>query len=142
VAAVAGLVVANAQGATAPSTLSFVPQNQSREFLTAAGSSGAYPGRLQPGDRILSQDALLQRGHSVGYDDELCTVGLYSHFLCQATVVLPGQGQVQVSWLLLHWPNGYTGIVDGGTGHFANAKGTFTYAPEPNGTAKITVSLK
>jgi hypothetical protein len=138
-AAVAALFVATAQGARTPSTLSFVAQNQGREFLTAAGSSSVWPGRLQPGDRILSRDALLRGGHSVGYGDELCTVTVDDHFLCQVMVVLPSAGQLQVSWLELHWPNGYTGVIDGGTGHFANAKGTFTYTQEPNGTAKITV---
>jgi hypothetical protein len=140
-AAVAALFVATARGA-GPSTLSFAPQNQGREYLTAAGSSSVFPGRLQPGDRILSRDSLLQGGHSVGYADEVCTTTVDNHFLCQVMVVLPGQGQVQASWLLLHWPDGYTGVIDGGTGHFANARGTFTYSPEPNGTAKIAVRLK
>jgi hypothetical protein len=141
-AAVAALFVAAAQGAGTPTTLSFVAQNQGREFLTAAGPSSVWPGRLQPGDRILSRDALLQRDHSVGYGDELCTVTVDNHFLCQVMVVLPGEGQIQVSWLELHWPDGYTGVIDGGTGHFANAKGTFTYTQAPNGIAKITVRLK
>jgi hypothetical protein len=143
VAAVAALFVANAQGARTPSTLSFVGgPNQGREFLTAAGSSSVFPGRLQPGDRILSRDTFLQGSHSVGYDDEVCTMTVDNHFLCQIMVVLPGQGQVQASWLLLQWPDGYTGVINGGTGHFANAAGTFTYTPQPNGTAKITIKLK
>ena len=143
VAAVAALFVANAQGAGTPSTLSFVAgPNQGREFVTATGSSTVFPGRLHPGDRIIARDTLVQRGHLVGYDDEVCTMTVDSHFLCQVMVVLPGQGQLQATWLLLHYPDGYTGVIDGGTGHFANARGTFTYAPKPSGTATITVGLK
>lgn len=144
-AAGAAPVVANAQGAGTPSALRFVEgPNQGREFLTPAGSSGVFPGRLQPGDRILSRDTLLRRqgGRLVGYDDEVCTMTVDDHFLCQMIAVIRGQGEIHASWLLLHWPDGFTGVIDGGTGRFANARGTFTYAPESNGSGKITIRLK
>lgn len=143
IAAVAALFVANAQAARRPSTLRFIDgPNQGRQFLTAAGASSVYPGRLQPGDRILSRDTFLHEGHLVGYDDEVCTVTVDDHFLCQIMAELRGRGQIHASWLLLHWPDGFTGVIDGGTGHFANAAGTFTYTPEPNGPAKITIRLR
>jgi hypothetical protein len=136
-AAVAAQFVATAQGAGTPSRLSFVVQNHARIYLTPAGSTSVFPGQLLPGDRILSRDSLLQGARSVGYDDELCTVTLDNQELCQATVVLPGKGQIQASWLF-RWPSNYTAVIDGGTGAFVHASGQFTGATLRNGQFRIT----
>jgi hypothetical protein len=140
-AAVASLLVATAQGAGTASTLSFVVQNQGREYLTTAGSSSLSPGRLLPGDRILSHDSLLQGGRTFGYDDELCTVTIDNQDLCQVMVALPGKGQIQASWLF-RWPSNFTGVIDGGTGAFAHASGQFTGTTLRNGQFRIAVVLR
>jgi hypothetical protein len=142
VAAVAVVSAATAQGARTPSTLSFVVENNDTVYVTAAGSTSVFPGRLQTGDRILSRDSLLQGARSIGYDNELCTVTFDNHDLCQVMLVLPGKGQIQASWLWTHWPSNFTGVIDGGTGAFAPATGQFTATALRNGTLKITATLR
>jgi hypothetical protein len=140
-ATAAVLSVPAARGAGTPSTLSFVVQNRGTDYVTAAGSTNVFPGRLQPGDRILSRDALIQGTRSIGYDDELCTVTVDNHELCQVALVLPGRGQIQASWLWIRWPSSFTGVIDGGTGAFAHARGQFTATGLRNGGLRITATL-
>jgi hypothetical protein len=134
--------VSTALGATVAPTLSFVARNRGLEFVTASGSTSVYPGHLHIGDRIFSRDALVQGARSVGYDNELCTVTFDNHELCQVTLVLPGQGQIQASWLWTDWPSGFTGVIDGGTGSFATAKGQFTATLLQGGALKISATLR
>jgi hypothetical protein len=140
-AAVAAVFIATAQAAGAPATLTFVAQNRGIEYLTAAGSTSVFPGRLQAGDRILARDSLLRGARSIGYDDELCTVTLDNHDLWQVILVLPGKGQIQASWLWIRWPSTFTGVIDGGTGTFAHATGQFTATVLRNGQLRITAAL-
>jgi hypothetical protein len=140
-AAAAALFTTTAQGTGTPSTLSFLVQNRGTEYITAAGSTSVFPGRLQAGDRILTRDALLQGGRSIGYDNELCTVTFDSHDLCQVVLVVPGKGQIQASWLWIRWPSNFSGVIDGGTGAFADASGQFTATVLPKGALRITATL-
>jgi hypothetical protein len=139
--AAAAVFVSTALAARPTPTLSVVAHSRGLEFVTAAGSTSVYPGHLQIGDRIFSRDALTQDTRSVGYDNELCTVTFDNHELCQATVVLSGQGQIQASWLWTDWPSRFTGVIDGGTGTFAHAKGEFTATPLAAGALKLTATL-
>jgi hypothetical protein len=141
-AAVAALFTATAHGDGTASTLTFVVENHGTQYVTAAGSTSVFPGRLQPGDRILTRDSLLQGARSIGYDNELCTVTLENHDLCQVMLVLPGKGQIQASWLWIRWPSNFTGVIDGGTGAFAHAGGQFTATVLRNGALKITATLR
>ena len=143
IASVAGAAVfgSTALGAGPKPTLAFVAYNRGLEFVTASGSTSVYPGKLQIGDRIFARDALMQGTSSVGYDNELCTVTFDSHELCRVTVVLPGQGQIEASWLWTDWPSGFSGAIDGGTGTFAGARGEFTLTPLAGGGARLTVTL-
>jgi hypothetical protein len=141
VATAAAVFVSTALGARPQRTLSFVAHNQGLEFVTASGSTAVYPGQLQIGDRIFARDALTQGNDSVGYDNELCTVTFDGHEICQTTVVLPGQGQIQVNWLWTDWPSGFTGVIDGGTGTFAHAHGEFTATPLAGGAVEFTATL-
>jgi ABC-type transport system substrate-binding protein len=130
-----------ALGARSQPTLSLVLHNRGLEFVTSSGATTVYPGHLQVGDRILARDALTQGKRSVGYDDELCTVTVDNHELCQDTVVLPGKGQIEANWLWTDWPSGFTGAIDGGTGTFAHAKGEFTATPLAGGALKLTATF-
>ncbi len=141
-AAGAAVWASTALGAAVSPTLSFVVRNRGLEFVTASGSTSVYPGHLQIGDRIFSRDALVQGTRSVGYDNELCTVTFDNHELCQVTVVLPGRGQIQADWLWTDWPSGFTGVIDGGTGSFAAAKGQFRGTALQDGALKISVTLR
>jgi len=141
-AVVAALSSATAIGAGAASTFSFLVHNQGTEYVTAAGPTSAYPGRLQIGDRILTRDSLQQGTRSIGYDNELCTVTFDYHDLCQATLALPGKGQIQASWLWIHWPSSFTGVIDGGTGTFSHAKGQFKATILDSSTLRVTATLR
>ena len=58
-----------------------------------------------------------------------------------AQLFQPGKGQIQASWLF-RWPSNYTGVVDGGTGTFAHAKGQVTGTTLRNGQFRITATLR
>lgn len=147
-AAAAALFGGTAQGAGTGSTLSFLVQNHGTQYVTSAGSTSVFPGRLQTGDRIFSRDSLLKRGRSIGYDNELCTVTFDDNDLCQVSLVLPVKGQIQASWLWIdrnasaYGPSHFTGVVDGGTGTFANAKGQFSATLLPSGELEIATTLR
>jgi hypothetical protein len=147
-AATVALFVGTAQGAGAGSTLGFVVHNHGTEYVTAAGSTSVFPGRLQTGDRIFSRDLLLERGRSIGYDNEICTVTFDNNDLCQTILVLPGKGQIQASWLWIgrnastYGPPDFSGVIDGGTGTFAHAKGQFSASLLPSGTLKFAATLR
>ena len=117
-------------------------QNKGTEYVTAAGSTSVFPGRLQTGDRILSRDSLLQGARSIGYDNELCTVTFDNNDLCQVMVVLPGKGQIQASWLWIRWLSNFSGVIDGGTGAFADARGQFMSRRLRNGALSITATSR
>jgi hypothetical protein len=141
VAAAAAVYVSTALGARPRPTLSFVAHNNGLEFVTASGSTSGYPGALQIGDRIFSRDVLTQGTSSVGYGNELCTVTFEGHEICQVTVVLAGQGEIEANWLWTDWPSGFTGVIDGGTGAFAHANGEFTATPLADGAVEFTATL-
>ncbi len=146
-AAAAALFVTTAQGAKTSSTLNLVIKSSGHEYVTAAGSSSVFPGRLQTGDRILGRDTLLEGTRPVGYDNELCTVMFDDNDLCQTILVLPGKGQIEGNWLWIDrnasllGPARFTGLIAGGTGTFANAKGQFSASALPNGTLKVSATL-
>jgi hypothetical protein len=147
-AAATAPLVATAEGAKTSSTLNLVVQSNGHEYLTAAGSSSVFPGRLQTGDRILGRDKLLQGTRTVGYDNELCTVTFDNNDLCQVVLALRGKGQIEATWLWvdrnasLAGPSHFAGVIDGGTGTFAAAQGQFSASALPNGTLKIAATLR
>jgi hypothetical protein len=107
------------------------------------GNSGPIPfptktTPLVPGDRVIGQDRILQGGRLVGRDNEACTVAFARDVLCQDIAVLDGRGDLQTSWTF-RWPGtgqppaSFDGIIDGGTGAFAAADGTFHAQNQPNG---------
>jgi hypothetical protein len=141
VAAAVAVIASTALGERPTPSLSLVVHNRGLEFVTASGSTPVFPGQLQIGDRIFSRDALMQGTSFVGYDNELCTVTFNNHEFCQVTMVLPGKGQIQASWLWTDWPSGFTGVIEGGTGNFVHAKGEFTATPLAGGALKLTATL-
>ena len=64
-----------------------------------------------------------------------------NQWICQATAVLPGRGQIVASWLLPHWPSGFTGVIDGGSGTFAHVRGQFTATELAGGALKFSATL-
>jgi hypothetical protein len=140
---------AAAQASTHPTEpLTFDLQRTALQFFSGTGPITGFPtGPLAPGDRIVGQDRLLQGGVPAGHDDEVCTVGFSRDVLCQAIVSFNGPGDVQASWSL-RWPAtgsqgpaSFDGIIDGGTGAFADAHGTFHSRTLPDGDQQITATI-
>jgi hypothetical protein len=146
-AAGVGLSASSALGARASHQVSWLLENTGLEFVTSSGSTQAFPGHLQTGDRILGRDAVIQGNRRVGYGNELCTVTYDANDLCQTIVVLPGKGQVAVSWLWigrnssLYGPLRFQGVIEGGTGAYARARGQFTAEALSTGNLRVTATL-
>ena len=139
--------VTAAQASThASGPLTFDLQRTALQFFTSTGPITGYPtSPLAPGDRIVGQDRLLQGGVPVGHDDEACTVGFARDVLCQDIAVFDGRGDIQVSWSF-RWPAtgspaSFDGIIDGGTGTFAGARGTYHAQALPDGQTQITATI-
>jgi hypothetical protein len=122
-----------------------------RTAVAFFGNSGPIPfptmtNPLVPGDRVIAQDRILQGGRPAGRDNEACTVAFTRDVLCQDIAVLPGRGDLQTSWTF-RWPAtgqppaSFDGIIDGGTGAFAAADGTFHAQNQPNGDQTLTLTI-
>jgi hypothetical protein len=149
--AVAGTAAAAAAAQAAPHApgqLTFASQLTAIRFFTASGPITGFPtSPLAPGDRIIGQDRILQHGRAAGHDNEACTVSFGRDVLCQDIVIFTGQGDLQASWTV-RWPAAGTrgpasfdGVIDGGTGRFAAAHGTFHAATLPDGDTRITAEI-
>jgi hypothetical protein len=154
--ALAALAVAGCAAATAaaqatphaPGQLTFASQLTAIRFFTASGPITGFPTRpLVPGDRIIGQDRILQDGRAAGHDNEACTVSFGRDVLCQDIIILTGQGDLQANWTV-RWPaagtrgpGSFDGVIDGGTGRFAAAHGTFHAATLPDGDTQITAMI-
>jgi hypothetical protein len=148
--AVAGgsAAAAAAQAPDSAGQLTFVSQLTAIQFFTASGPITGFPTTpLVPGDRIIGQDRILQNGKPAGHDNEVCTVSFGRDVLCQDIIILTGQGDLQASWTI-QWPAtgtrgpaSFDGVIDGGTGHFAAAHGTFHAATLPNGDMQLTAEM-
>ena len=133
--------------APAPRQLTVLLQRTALRFF---GNSGPipFPGKtspLGPGDRVIGQGRILQGGRLVGRDNEACTIAFTRDVLCQDIAVLPDRGDLQTSWTF-RWPAtgqppaSFDGIIDGGTGAFAAADGTFHAQNQPNGE-RLTLTI-
>ena len=142
-----GVAAAQANAGT-PGQLTFDLQRTALQFFTSTGPITGFPtSPLAPGDRVIGQDRVLEGGVPVGHDDEACTVGFARDVLCQDIVVLDGRGDIQVSWSF-RWPatgstgpTSWDGIIDGGTGAFAYAHGTYHADTLPDGEVQITAHI-
>jgi hypothetical protein len=145
--ATGGVAAGKALGAAAPTTLTFLVQNAGTEYVTASGSTAAFPGHLSTGDRILSRDVLLRGGVRVGYDNEVCTVTFDNNDFCQTVEVLRGQGHLAVTWLWVGrnasatGPAQFSGVIVGGTGAYAHARGAFEATVLPTGLLQVSATL-
>jgi len=144
----AGIAAAQAHSQN-PARLTFVSHLTDIEFFSNTGPIRGWPTRpLVPGDRIIGQDHIKEYGVAVGRDNETCTISFNRDVLCQDIVVLNGQGDLQASWTV-RWPatgnrgpSSFDGVVDGGTGRFANAHGTLHASTLPNGETEVSAVLK
>lgn len=128
-------------------TISMTIHLTNLDFVTASGTSSPYPtASLSPGDRVIGRDDVLHNGSVVGSDYEFCTVGFGLHVLCDDMVEITNVGQMRISWMF-QWPSSgspleWQGVVDGGTGGYRNAIGTFQAQALPGGDDSITLQLE
>jgi hypothetical protein len=147
VLAVGGWSARGALGAGAPTSLTYLIQNNGTAYGTASGLTSVFPWHLRTGDRIFSRDRLLRAGEPARYDNEVCTVTFDNNDFCQTTLVLNGQGDLEVSWLWVgrntsaYGPARFDGIINGGTGAYAHASGVFEATVLPTGTLQVRVTL-
>ncbi len=143
----AGVAAAQASAGT-PGQLTFDLQPTARQFFSSTGPITGFPtSPLAPGDRIIGQDRVLEGGVLAGHDNEVCTVAFAGDVLCQDIAIFDGRGDVQASWSF-RWPAtgtrgpaSFDGIIDGGTGAFAAAHGTFHATALPDGDLQITAAI-
>jgi hypothetical protein len=155
-AAAAVALAGGAAGAAAAQASPSAPTSQQLTVVLQAtalqffGNSGPIPfptktKPLVPGDRVIGQDRILQDGRPAGRDNEACTVAFTRDVLCQNIAVLTGCGDLQTSFTF-RWPAGtrgpasFDGIINGGTGAFAAADGTFHAQNQPNGQ-RLTLTI-
>jgi hypothetical protein len=136
-----------ADAAPAASRFSYVIHNAGTAYVTKAGLTTVFPGKLNTGDRIFSRDRLMQGSRSIGFDNETCTVTFDNNDLCHAVSIFTGKGDIESTWLWVgrntsaFGPKHFTGVIDGGTGSFENATGQFGATVEASGALEITASL-
>jgi hypothetical protein len=129
-------------------TVTVVAHQTDLAFVTPSGSSSHYPrGPLSPGDRVLDREDLSQQGSTVGSGFEVCTVSFDLNVLCDYVAEMTGAGDLHVTWNF-QWPSSGTtgptawdGVVDGGTGDYANAVGDFHAQALPTGDINITLRI-
>ena len=133
--------------APAPRHLTVVLQRTAIAFFSNTGPINGWPTTpLVPGDRVIGQDRILQNGRQLGRDNEACTIAFTRDVLCQDIAVLPGRGDLQTNWTF-RWPRSgtqgppsYNGVINGGTGTFAAADGTFHAQNQPKGE-RLTLTI-
>jgi hypothetical protein len=128
--------------------LTFLLQPTDLKFFSNTGPISGFPtSPLVPGDRVIGQDRILRGGKVAGHDDEVCTIAFGRDAVCQDMVILGGLGDIQVSWTF-QWPASgnrgpasFTGVIDGGTGRFRTAHGTYRADALPDGDLRITATM-
>jgi hypothetical protein len=129
-------------------TISLVGRGGERLFITPAGQTSPFPtGPLARGTRVLAYETDTQDGVAAGTDFEQCTMSFGLNALCYDTAMLPGRGQLLVSYIL-HWPStgtsgpsSWTGQVIGGSGAYDGARGQFQAVASPDGSDRITLTF-
>jgi hypothetical protein len=107
-----------------------------------------FPTAISPGDQIVITNSLTEGGKTIGKLRARCTataaVGkitdaafAQAHFICEGVFTLPG-GSLYASASIVK--SGTEGVVTGGTGSYAGARGT-VLSKEGKGTTDTTITL-
>jgi hypothetical protein len=140
-ALVAAAVLAAPAAATLhkPVTLRFATKLAKLTPVPVSGQTSAAP---QPGDYVVITDDYLRDGKVVGHDIVHCILATTEHSLCFAAVDLPG-GQLELQGIGPAGGSGnFTIAVTGGTGRYANARGTAQIISGPNNTGTEIFRLR
>jgi hypothetical protein len=122
-----------------PVTLRFATKLTKLTPVPVSGQTSAAP---QPGDYVVITDDYLKNGKVVGHDLVHCILVTTEHSLCFAAVDLPG-GQLELQGIGPAGGSGnFTIAVTGGTGRYANARGTAQIISGPNNTGTEIFRLR
>jgi hypothetical protein len=152
-ALVASLVFVSSAGAIAPAQIVLKEPAKDQTFAFVDNAPTAkkvqgFPTAISPGDEVILTNHLLENGQMVGKLRTRCTatspargtgesVFINAHFICEAVYNINGSSLYANGQVL---KNGTEGVITGGTGKFANARGTFVTTVEKGGeTSTITL---
>ena len=146
VAGVTALIVGASASAQSPATLSFKELNKGSTFAfvdSAPMSKAKGEPSASLGDRIVFTNPLADvTGKRIGRLYLHCTVVVAARkasiaaFACEGLVV-PGGGTLSVQAFLAHAGATVRGTVTGGTGVYANARGTLLSQPTKSGADDV-----
>jgi hypothetical protein len=145
-AACCALVVASADpaGAAAPTTISFRESEKGAIFQTVdVAPKGKNATDVSLGDEIVFAIPLEAGGKKIGRVNGVCVVVAKKHpeYLCTNTYVFQHQGTLASSMNFKPSKKINHGVIVGGTGVYAGARGTFILSNETEGGDKTTVTL-
>lgn len=104
-----------------------------------------FPTTISPGDEIVITNPLVENGKTVGKLRARCTATApastsnqnafaNAHFICEGVYTIGGSSLYANATLV---KGGARGVVTGGTGQFANSRGTFTSKEEKGGSTTV-----
>ncbi|MBS1845605.1 MAG: hypothetical protein JST53_14405 [Actinobacteria bacterium] len=146
----AALVFAGSAAAIAPVQITLKEPEKGSTFsfidnAPTAKKVHGFPTTISPGDEIVITNPLLENGKNVGKLRARCTATsaastsshdafAAAHFICEGVFTIHGSslyGNATIG------KGGTRGVITGGTGEFANARGTFTSKEEKSGSTTI-----
>ncbi|MBS1883851.1 MAG: hypothetical protein JSS97_12960 [Actinobacteria bacterium] len=149
----AALVCAPVASAATTTTISFQEPEKGSTFTyvdvaPTAPKKHGFPTSISPGDQIVITNPVTEGGKTIGKLRARCTataaVGKISsaafpqaHFICEGVYTLPG-GSLFASATIVK--SGTEGVVTGGTGKYAGARGTVV-SKEMKGGNETTITL-
>jgi hypothetical protein len=149
-ALLATLVFVSSAGAVAPVqiTLKEPAKDQTFAFIDNAPTAKkvhGFPTKISPGDEVVLTNHLLENGVMVGKLRTRCTatspaagtgenVFVNAHFICEGVYNIKGSALYANGQVL---KGGTQGVITGGTGAFANSRGTFITKAEKSGETSI-----
>jgi hypothetical protein len=154
-AATAALMVVSSAGAAESATTTITLKEPTKgstvTFIDNAPTAKkvhGFPTKISPGDEVVLSNQLFQNGVMVGKLRSRCTatdpsggsgeaVFINAHFICEGVYNIKGSSLYANGQVL---QGGTQGVITGGTGSFANARGTFVTKVEKGGeTSTITL---
>jgi hypothetical protein len=140
----------NAAAATRTITFQELEKGSTFAFIDNAPTSElrhGFPVKISAGDQFVGTNPLASGGKKIGELRTLCVATKSvsaknfdaAGFICSGTFTFGGQGTLVAS-AVIGSHSGTEGAIVGGTGIYANARGTFV-TKEGKGTSTVTVNL-
>ena len=149
----AALVFAGSAAAIAPVQITLKEPEKGSTFTfidnpPTAPKVHGFPTKFSPGDEFVSTSPLVENGKTVGKLRARCTATaaagtsnknafVNAHFICEGVFTIDGSSLFGSATVV---KGGTRGVITGGTGEFANARGTFI-SKEGKGGSTTTISL-